>query len=95
MFITIIAGFIGYQVIITIPDLSAYLGSIIDINNERQDIKGSSIEMRLEQFQGCLKEIQNCFFIGKGYGWTTYYMSQHEVHPVILASESFNICDIV
>ena len=88
MYITIIVGLIGYQVVLTIPDLSAYIGSITDINNQQNDVHGSSIDMRLEQFQGCLKEIQNCFVFGKGFGWIGYYKELHGYHPVILAFES-------
>ena len=88
MLIAMVIGLIGYQVIISMPDLSAYLGSIVDISNKKQNVAGSSIDMRIDQFYGCLKEIQNCVFTGKGFGWTEYYKSIHGDHPVILAFES-------
>lgn len=88
MFYAAIIGIIGYNIILTIPDLATYLGSITDIENKRQAVGGSSIEMRLEQFYGCLKEIQNCIFVGKGFSWTDYYHETFGDHPIILAFES-------
>ena len=77
---------IGYYVITSIPDMTEYLGSITDINNK--NVAGSSVEMRLNQFEGCLKEIDDCFLYGKGYGWTGYYKSVFGDHPTMLAFES-------
>lgn len=88
MIIAAIIGFVGYQIIINIPDLAVYIGSITDVNNKHQAVTGSSIDMRLEQLYGCFKEIQDCLFQGKGFGWTSYYHDIHGDHPIILAFES-------
>ena len=88
MLYTAILGIIGYYVISSIPDMSTYIGSITDIHNEKQDVSGSSIEMRIEQLNGCFKEIEDCLFTGKGFSWTGYYKSLHGDHPVILSFES-------
>lgn len=70
-----------------VPSLYDYLFSISDQTNST--VRGSSLEMRLSQLEGCFKEIQNTLFEGKGYGWTGYYLSQHEDgHPTILHFES-------
>lgn len=71
-----------------IPGLSDYLGSIADIENKKGSVQGSSIDMRIEQLNGCFREIQNCFLVGKGYDWTSYYHSIKGDHPIILAFES-------
>ena len=88
VFVFSILAFIGYFVISNIPDLNSYIGSIADIHNNNQAVAGSSVEMRLAQFEGCLKEINNCFLQGKGFGWTGYYKSLHGDHPIILSFES-------
>ena len=77
-----------YNIILSIPDYAAYLGSIADFSNKKQAVGGSSIEMRLEQFDGCLKEIKDCLFVGKGFAWTDYYHERFGDHPVMLAFES-------
>ena len=70
-----------------IPSLSDYLGSIIAQSNS-SSIAGSSLEMRYEQLQGSIQEIQNTPLEGKGYGWTTYYSQNVGIHPTILGFES-------
>ena len=73
-----------------IPSINDYLFSIADQTSS--DVRGSSLDMRLSQLEGCLKEIQNTMFEGKGYGWTGYYLSQHEEgHPTMIAFESLII----
>ena len=79
---------IGYFVLSNIPDLSSYIGSIADIHNNNQAVKGSSVEMRLAQLEGCFNEINNCYLQGKGFGWTGYYVSLRGDHPIILSFES-------
>ena len=83
-----IVGVVGYYIISHIPEMASYVSSIADVNAKKTDVGGSSIDMRLTQLNGCFDEISDCLFFGKGYGWTTYYMSIREVHPVILAFES-------
>lgn len=69
-------------------DLLNIFNSFTDVQGNKSDIKGSSIAMRLEQLEGCFEEIKNNELFGKGYGWTSYYMSIKGDHPVILAFES-------
>lgn len=76
-----------YVVVSRYSALSAVLLSIADIEKQRTMI-GSSVYMRLDQFNGSLNEISNCLFTGKGYGWTSWYMGKYKTHPVILAFES-------
>lgn len=84
----LIIGLIAYNIILQMPELSSYLGSIADINNSKGNVSGSSIDMRLDQLYGCFDEIKKCPFIGKGFGWTGYYRENFGDHPVILAFES-------
>lgn len=85
----LVVGVIIYNVILSMPELSDYVGSIASsFNNKESDVAGSSLEMRLDQLNGCLKEISNCTFVGKGYGWDGWYKSNFGDHPVILSFES-------
>lgn len=84
----LVIGIIGYNVILQMPELSNYLGSITDIHGTKSDIEGSSIEMRMDQLNGCFKEIQQSPILGKGYDWVGFYKSNYGDHPVILAFES-------
>ena len=85
-FIVAMGGCILWLLIIYIPSLNNYLGSIIDQN--ASFVGGSSFEMRLSQLEGCFQEIRNTPFEGKGYGWTNYYVSQFGGHPTMLYFES-------
>ena len=89
IFIFAITGTILWSIIANSPWLSNYLGSIIDENSFK--IGGSSMEMRISQLNGCFHEIQNSFLTGKGFGWTGYFLSQHESHPTMLYFESLII----
>lgn len=81
-----IIGIIGMQIIEQIPELSLYIESFT--SKSSSTIVGSSLDMRLDQLQGCFREIADSFVFGKGFGWTQYYMSLHESHPIMLAFES-------
>jgi len=72
----------------SMPELSAYLGSIFDANNAKGDVSGSSLSMRLEQLQGAISEAGKNPIFGLGYGWTGYYKKMHSVHPICLSFES-------
>ena len=85
-FITAIGGCSLWAFFTYIPALHDYLGSIID--TESSHTSGSSIELRISQLNGCFQEIRNTFLEGKGYGWSSYYTSQHGGHPTILYFES-------
>lgn len=78
--------FAVYILVINIPEFAAIFDSIINSNDS--EIEGSSLSMRLSQFQGCIKEVENCFLEGKGYSWTAYYCSTNGPHPVCWAFES-------
>jgi len=84
----LVIGLIGYNVILQMPELSSYLGSITDIQGTNSDVQGSSIELRLDQLNGCFKEIKNSPILGKGYGWVSFYKTNFGDHPVILSFES-------
>ena len=81
--IAAIIGLVGYNIINSIPELSTYIGSIADIDNQKQDVTGSSLSMRMEQLYGCFEEIDNSLLFGKGFGWTGYYTTLHGDHPII------------
>lgn len=68
------------------PTMQEYVLSIVDPNSDA--VKGSSMEMRFEQYEGCFNIIKDCVFAGKGYGWTSYYVAEHGPHPVLLCFES-------
>jgi hypothetical protein len=74
------------QLITFIPGMEEYINSMTEYNKDAT-VKGSSIELRLEQLNGGLNEIRNNYIFGKGYGWTDYYLT-FRVHPTMLAFES-------
>jgi len=78
--------YVLWDVIVESPTLYTYITSILDPSNS--EVGGSTIEMRLEQFQGCLEEIRDNILEGKGFGWTGYYLSIHDGHPTMLFFES-------
>jgi hypothetical protein len=69
-------------------DLSNLFKSFYDISGQKSEVHGSSISMRIEQFQGVLNEINGHEWTGRGYGWNGYYISLNGDHPVLLAFES-------
>lgn len=71
----------------SIPGLDTYLSSIFS-KPENSTVGGSSLEMRLDQLEGALEEINNNPLMGKGYGWCRDYILQNEGHPVLLGFES-------
>lgn len=83
-----IVGCLGYAIISSVPDLNSYVESIF--SDDKSEVAGSSIEMRMEQFEGCLAEIRNNPIFGKGYDWVGYYKTNFGDHPVMLAFESLS-----
>ena len=83
---TIVGGIILYAFIAFSPALGTYIGSIFAQNDS--SFRGSTLAMRLAQWDGCLHEIQHTFIEGKGFGWTNYFLSQYESHPTMLNFES-------
>ncbi|GAE86262.1 hypothetical protein GGR06_004061 [Bacteroides reticulotermitis] len=66
-------------------EVSEYVFSIVNSND---NVKGSSLEMRIEQLNACFDIIKYCFWEGKGYAWSYEYMSRFVVHPKLLCFES-------
>lgn len=67
-----------------LPEYLLYISSISDDTVA----SGSSIGMRLEQLEGCLKSIKNNPIFGNGYGWTGWYRNTIGRHPTMLSFES-------
>lgn len=86
LIIIIALATIGWFTVDKIPILSQYLESISDVNSV--NVKGSSVRLRLDQLEGCFKEIKYCFLEGKGFDWHYFYLSTKGIHPRILAFES-------
>lgn len=87
-FIYGLLGIGGIIIIIPIlyPELIDYIMSIFNLGNS--NVSGSSLSMRLEQFEGCLDIVKYDMLTGKGYGWTDLYNSIHGAHPKALFFES-------
>lgn len=75
-------------IIVLNKDLSNIFTSFIDVSGRKSNVSGSSISMRLDQFNGALKEMEGHELFGKGYEWTSYYMEKIGDHPVLLDFES-------
>lgn len=88
VFVAIIIAVVVNHIIGSIPELSAYMGSMVDFNNESESVGGSSFDMRLYQLNGAINEASKNPIFGLGYGWTGYYHAIHGDHPICLAFES-------
>lgn len=55
---------------------------------EKNDVKGSSKDMRMDQFMYVHAMVQDSPFCGLGLGYPTYYSSHKGRHPVMLGFES-------
>lgn len=86
MLYTAAVGLLGLLIMLQIPEMDTYLSSMTSKSSD--DVGGSSLELRMDQLMGCFTEITDNFLFGKGFGWTTVYMSIYEIHPVILCFES-------
>ena len=87
--------FVAIFLIYSIPQLSSVQGllesSIFFWNDDmkiKNDIHGSSFSMRVEQVLYPFVLVADNFLFGKGFGWHTYYLSEHELHPVLQGFES-------
>ncbi|WP_281752200.1 O-antigen ligase family protein [Neptunitalea chrysea] len=87
------AGLFGLVLVLIIlsqiPGMEDFTKSIVD--PESSNVKGSSLDMRTVQFEGCIDEIQNNFLFGNGFAWTSYYRLNFGTHPTMLAFESLII----
>ncbi len=64
-------GGLAYFILSMIPEMNSYVGSIF--SDDKSNVSGSSLDMRLTQLEGCFQEIRNNPIFGKGYSWDTYY----------------------
>lgn len=76
-----------FAIINSVPAIEQYFTNVMDVS-EKSDIGGSSLEMRLDQLQGCFHEIRDCQFFGKGYMWHENILEVKGAHPVIKGFES-------
>lgn len=83
-----LVGLLGLIIIMQIPELSDYVGSIIDFEQKHTSVGGSSFSMRMKQLEGCLDEMASSPILGKGFGWHLYYMETMGSHPIMLCFES-------
>jgi O-antigen ligase len=82
----LVGGGLLFIIFKQIPGMEDLITSIFD--SKSSNVSGSSIDMRISQFNGALNEIKNNLLFGKGYGWTDYYKGLHGDHPILLAFES-------
>ena len=67
-----------------------------DQKQKDNDIRGSSMEMRLNQFDAALKEISENPIFGRGYGYRDYWIYKHNaLHPDLLGFESILLLYLV
>lgn len=81
------ASVLLYIIPLISPELNDYVSSVINPSADTS-IKGSSLEMRLSQLDGCVGIIENSPIFGKGIGWTGWYLAKFEGHPQALYFES-------
>lgn len=81
-----VVGILFYIVPLISSDAAEYIGSIV--NSNESDTKGSSIEMRISQFEACLDILKNNPLFGNGLGWTNWYIEKFGGHPKALYFES-------
>lgn len=64
-------------------------------NNRAEEVRGSSLSMRFEQFDAALEEIRDNYLFGKGKGYREYYQKLHGGHPKLLGYESLILLVLV
>lgn len=82
----IVIGLLLYTIPLISVDAADYIASIF--NSSDSATKGSSVEMRLSQLDGCLKIISDNPLLGKGIDWTGWYVRTKGGHPQALFFES-------
>ena len=88
MSITFFSCIFVLAILSLIPELFDYVTSIADVNNKKEAVGGSSMEMRLAQLGGAIDEASKNPLFGLGYGWTDYYLRLNVSHPICLGFES-------
>jgi len=75
-----------------VKEAEPFVASIQFWDDEKQkenDIEGSSMELRVNQFNAALEEINDNPIFGRGYGYRDYYIGKHNaLHPDLLGFES-------
>lgn len=67
-----------------------------DSKQKENDIEGSSMEMRLDQFDAAITEVEDNPIFGRGYGYREYWQVKHKgLHPDLLGYESLLIYYLV
>lgn len=69
------------------PSLYEYFVNVSDINDQGS-IGGSSLNMRIDQLEGCFYEIRDCQIFGEGLMWHEDYIVRYGAHPTIIGFES-------
>ena len=73
-------------------EVDPFVASLAFWDDQKQkdnDISGSSMEMRLDQFDAAIEEIDENPVFGRGYGYRDYYIFMHnDLHPDLLGFES-------
>lgn len=79
-----------------ISNFSTYIQFWDDKKQNKSNVGGSSVSMRLEQFEAATNEIRNNPLFGKGRTYREYYQNQHaQMHPKLLGFESFILLKLV
>ena len=58
------------------------------VNSSKTENKGSDLDMRITQWEGCLEEVGSNVLTGNGYRYTSYYESKFGPHPKAYTFES-------
>jgi len=82
----LLGSIIIFLILQQIPQMTGFVSSIFDARSA--SVSGSSLDMRISQLNGAIKEIDTNLLFGKGYGWTNYYQNLRGDHPILLAFES-------
>lgn len=67
-----------------------------DQKQKDSGIEGSSMELRINQFEAALDEISDNPILGRGYGYRDYWIEKHnDLHPELLGFESILLLYLV
>lgn len=67
-----------------------------DQKQKDSGIEGSSMELRINQFEAALNEISDNPILGRGYGYRDYWIEKHnDLHPELLGFESILLLYLV
>lgn len=81
LFVSLIICTIGFSLNLMLTDNNKI--------SQESEISGSSIEMRLVQWEGTLELLDpHLILFGLGHGWITEYLNEYGPHPILLGFES-------